>query len=166
MREAVKSWREVAVGLFAATLLSCIAFPAGAQQPTQAQQNAIRQSCRADYQANCASVPAGGMASLQCLQQHAANLSSSCGAAVGAVGGSAGGAAAAQAAPPPRAQAAPRMSPHEEMAVLRGACGADYRRVCRGVRPGGGQGMQCLKANFQSLSAGCRRVLSEASARR
>lgn len=159
MLEAVMSWREVAAGMFAAALLSCVTLPAGAQQPTQAQQNAIRQSCRADYQANCASIPAGGMASLQCLQQHAANLSPSCGAAVSAVGG----AAAAQQAPPPRTQAAPRMSPREEMAVLRGACGADYRRVCRGVRPGGGQAMQCLKANFQSLSAGCRRVLSQAA---
>jgi hypothetical protein len=58
------------------------------------------------------------------------------------------------------------MPPREEMALMRSACGADYRRVCRGVRPGGGQAMQCLKANFQSLSAGCRRVLSQAAVNR
>ena len=43
-----------------------------AQQPTQAQQNAIRQNCRSDYQSYCSAVPTGGQASLQCLQQHAA----------------------------------------------------------------------------------------------
>jgi hypothetical protein len=149
-----------------AALLSCAALTAGAQQPTQAQQNAIRQSCRADYQANCAGVPSGGMAALQCLQQHTASLSPSCGAAVGAVGALGQGAAAAPATPPPRAQSVPAMPPREEMALMRSACGADYRRVCRGVRPGGGQAMQCLKANFQSLSAGCRRVLSQAAVNR
>ena len=34
--------------------------PAAAQQATQAQRNAIRQACPADYQAHCANVPAAG----------------------------------------------------------------------------------------------------------
>jgi len=169
MRNAFRQpWPGMATVLFVAALLSCMAFPAGAQRPTQAQQNAIRQSCRADYQSNCAGVPTGGMAALQCLQQHAANLSAPCGAAVNAVGaptGGAAGAAPAPAAPPAAGYAPPAMSPRQQMAVLRGACGADYRRVCRGVRPGGGQAMQCLKDNFQSLSGGCQRVLSRAAAR-
>lgn len=155
--------------LVVAALLSCGALPAGAQQPTQAQQNAIRQSCRADYQSNCSGVPTGGKAALQCLQQHAASLSAPCGAAVGAIGAPAGapaGSAPNTAPPPPVAYSAPAMSRRQEVAVLRGACGADYRRICRGVRPGGGQAMQCLKDNFQSLSGGCRRVLSQAASRR
>lgn len=161
--------RGMAIVLPVAALLSCLAFQAGAQRPTQAQQNAIRQSCRADFQSNCSGVPTGGKEALQCLQQHAANLSPSCGAAVGAIGApsgtSAGSAGAPATAPPPAAYSSPAMSPRQEMAVLRGACGADYRRVCRGVRPGGGQAMQCLKDNFQSLSGGCRGVLSRAAAR-
>ena len=42
--------------------LICVAFTgaAGAQQPSQAQADAIRQSCRGDYQAHCAGVPTGG----------------------------------------------------------------------------------------------------------
>jgi len=45
-----------------------------AQQPS-AQADAIRQNCRADYQSLCASVPPGGQASLNCLAQHARQLS-------------------------------------------------------------------------------------------
>ena len=170
MREPVKRpepW--VAMILLVLALLS----PAAAQRPTQAQQNAIRQSCRADYQSNCASVSPGGAAALECLQQHAANLSPSCGAAVaaavgapaGAPTGAAAGAAVAPTAPPPAGYAPPAMSRRQEMAVLRGACGADYHRVCAGVRPGGGQALQCLRDNLQSLSSGCRRVLSRAASR-
>lgn len=43
--------------LLSGFLLSGIAALAQAQQPTAAQTNAIKQSCRSDYQANCASVP-------------------------------------------------------------------------------------------------------------
>jgi hypothetical protein len=34
--------------------------PAAAQKPNQAQCNAVRQSCAADYQTYCANVPTGG----------------------------------------------------------------------------------------------------------
>src|SRR5215831_7232684 len=60
----------LALGVFAESAL--------AQQPTQAQTNAIRQSCRADYQTYCASVPAGGSAALGCLKENAATLSPAC----------------------------------------------------------------------------------------
>ena len=63
---------------------------AGAQTPTTAQRDAIRQSCSADYQASCAGVPTGGRPALQCLQQHMSDLSPACRSAVGAV--TAGGA--------------------------------------------------------------------------
>ncbi|HMB58891.1 MAG TPA: cysteine rich repeat-containing protein, partial [Xanthomonadales bacterium] len=59
-------------------LVAILASPAVAQQPNQVQANAIKQACRADFQKNCAGVPAGGSAALVCLQTHAANLSSNC----------------------------------------------------------------------------------------
>ena len=58
--------------------LLALAMPALAQQPTQAQISAIRSACRGDYQANCAGVPTGGQAALQCLQQHAGSVSPGC----------------------------------------------------------------------------------------
>jgi hypothetical protein len=70
---------------------------AAAAQSTPAQQSAIRSACRADYQANCASVPPGGQASLACLAQNMAKLSPSCRQAVSAVSGGASPPAAASA---------------------------------------------------------------------
>src|SRR4051794_33808047 len=64
---------------------SLAAMPAHSQQPTSAQRDAIRSACRADYQAHCASVPTGGAASLQCLQQNMSALSSACQIAVRSV---------------------------------------------------------------------------------
>ena len=95
--------RTMLVGL----LLSNFGTPALAQQPSQAQASAIKQSCRSDYQANCSSVPAGGRASLQCLQQHLSDLSPACQTAVTAASGGESGhspAAASQAPPPGRRQ--------------------------------------------------------------
>jgi hypothetical protein len=142
--------------------------PGWAQQPTQAQANAIRQSCRADYQSHCASVPTGGSAALACLQQNASSLSPPCQQALAAVGGGGGAAGATApgarpmspaygAAPPPRAR--PPLSPREEMAMVRADCGRDYRRFCQGVPLGGGRGIACLKANGPQLTRQCQSML-------
>ena len=72
---------------------------AHAQQPTSAQANAIRQSCRADFQANCAGVPTGGQAALACLQQNAAKTSPECQQALRAASGAAPAAPRTAAAP-------------------------------------------------------------------
>jgi hypothetical protein len=77
--------RAAALFSAAAAVLFALATPALAQAPTDAQRSAIRSACRADYQANCASVPPGGMASLQCLQKNMSSLSPSCQSAVRAV---------------------------------------------------------------------------------
>ena len=79
--------RAAHLSLLVGTMLAAHAADVVAQQPTQAQTNAIRQSCRSDYQAHCASVPTGGSAALQCLQQNLPSLSPSCQTAVSAVGG-------------------------------------------------------------------------------
>jgi hypothetical protein len=68
-----------------AVILFAAATPAHSQAPTDAQRSVIRSQCRADYEAHCASIPPGGMASLQCLQQNMSSLSSGCQAAVRAV---------------------------------------------------------------------------------
>jgi hypothetical protein len=66
-----------AIGVMAASAL--------AQQPTDAQREAIRSACRSDYIAHCSSVPPGGLESLQCLQKNMSSLSGSCKSAVNAV---------------------------------------------------------------------------------
>ena len=145
--------------LFAAA--SLFIGPALAQQPTQAQANAIKQACRADYQAHCASVPTGGSAALSCLQQNAPSLSAGCQTALSAVSGGTTGSSNATAAPPPAA-AHPQMSGRQEIGLMREACGSDYRTYCAGIRPGGGRAVACLEAHGRSLSRQCRSALMAA----
>jgi hypothetical protein len=38
-------------------------------------------------------------------------------------------------------------------------CKADIARLCKGVRPGGGRMMQCLKAHENDLTVGCAKEL-------
>ncbi len=159
MKRAQRAW-QIHIGPMALVIGAVfLAYPARAQQPSQAQTSALRQNCRSDYQAHCSNVPTGGKAALSCLQENAASLSPSCQKAVSAVGG--GGSPSA--APAPAAQAAP-MSQREEAAVLRQSCGADYRKFCHGIRPGGGRAVACLKDNGPSLSEGCQHALMTAKA--
>jgi pyruvate/2-oxoglutarate dehydrogenase complex dihydrolipoamide acyltransferase (E2) component len=172
----------------AAIVALCGVSEAGAQAPTTAQKNAIRAACRSDYMAHCSSVPPGGRASFECLQQNMASLSPGCQSAVNAIGGGAAPApaasqpeaapAAAPAAPAPAAAPAapaaaapapaassPPMSPRQEMRLVRFACGPDYRAFCGGVPPGGGRIVACLRSNAASLSPSCRRALMSAMRR-
>jgi len=79
-----------------------LATPALAQAPSEAQRAAIKSNCRSDYMAHCASVPPGGAASLQCLQQNMGSLSAACASAVKA------------ASAPSETKAEPAAAPKEE----------------------------------------------------
>lgn len=145
---------------------------APAKKPSSAQVAAIRSVCRADYQRTCASVPPGGAAALNCLEQNKSKLSASCQQAVNAAGGgaapAANGAAAATTAAPeaaPATMALRPMRPREELFVLRSACGEDVRALCGGVPAGGGRILRCLAAQAASLSPACKEVLSSFAAR-
>ncbi len=74
--------RVIGAGLL---ILAGIAGLAHAQEPTKAQADAIRASCRSDFLKNCPGVARGGKDALACLQKNAARLSPGCKAAVGAV---------------------------------------------------------------------------------
>src|SRR4030088_298890 len=100
MVNTLKRWALLVTAIF------MVAMPAFSQAPTDAQRNAIRSECRADYQAHCASVPPGGAASLQCLQKNMSSLSSGCQTAVRAV--------EAPAAAAPKAESAPAAAPKTE----------------------------------------------------
>lgn len=163
--------RAAAAVLAASMALAGMAF---AQQPTPAEQSAIKSACRGDYPSVCASVQPGGPAALHCLQENAARVSPRCQQALAAAGGAstppAGGGSTAMMAPAPAGTAAappameasgsmPRMSPRDEMRLMREACGRDYRTYCQGVKTGGGHAITCLEANAASLTPGCRKAL-------
>ena len=150
--------------------VSALSGTAAAQQPSQAQVGAIRQSCRTDYQSYCSGVPTGGSAALQCLQGHMASLSPPCQSAVGAVAGGGSTPPAQASQPPPNgatsAAPPPAMSMREKAAFMRRACGGDFRTYCQGVRPGGGRALSCLAENQSRLSPSCRGALAEARGQR
>jgi hypothetical protein len=161
--------RVARLSLLVVTMLVSHAAGLAAQQPTQAQANAIRQSCRTDYQTHCASVPPGGSAALQCLQQNLASLSSSCQTAVSAVAGASPAPAAAGSAPAAPAQGnvpppspPPQMTMREQAALMRNAWAGDFRAYCSGVRLGGGRALECLADHRESLSPTCQNALAAA----
>jgi hypothetical protein len=87
--------------------LAVSSVPAAAQ-PTAAQQEAIKSSCRSDYMANCMSVKPGGIEALQCLERNMAKLSGAC---KGAVSAATAKSEPARAEPAPVQQAAPPAPP-------------------------------------------------------
>lgn len=183
MIKTLKHWAPLATAIF------MVAPPAWSQAPTDAQRNAIRSECRADYQAHCASVPPGGEASLQCLQKNMSSLSSGCAGAVRAVEPAAppkaesapaaapktGAAPAAAPAKPAAATAAPaaaskaaagtaaKKPSDAEVAAIRSACRSDYQKVCAGVPTGGAAALQCLEKNKAKVSSPCAQAVNAAS---
>jgi hypothetical protein len=93
---------SLVVGCFVALTL----VPTAAQQPTQAQRDALRSACRSDFMANCASVQPGGKEALECLLRNEPKLSLPCRSAVNAIATPASGTAA----PAPTAATPPKPS--------------------------------------------------------
>src|SRR5580692_6705867 len=90
---------------FAGLMLALLHDQAAAQQPTEAQRDAIRAACRPDFMANCSGVQPGGKEAFECLLRNAAKLSPSCRTAVNA------------AAPKPAEPAAPAAAPAQSEAA-------------------------------------------------
>lgn len=76
------NFARVPVAAIAATLLTLAGAQAVFAQVTQEERSAIRAACPVDYEKHCASVPPGGEASLQCLQENVDSLDADCKAAV------------------------------------------------------------------------------------
>src|SRR5262249_5530113 len=88
--------------LVAGCLIALTLAPTAAQQPTQAQRDALRAACRSDFMANCASVQPGGKEALECLIRNDAKLSPTCRGAVNAIATPASSPTAPAAAAPPQ----------------------------------------------------------------
>jgi hypothetical protein len=181
LRRAATLWVSMATVIFTGLT------PAFSQAPTDAQRSTIRSECRSDYQAHCASVPPGGAASLQCLQNNMSSLSSGCQTAVRAVeppaapkaesapaaapnteskteSATAKPAETAAPAPPKAAADAPAKKPSSaQVAAIRRACRSDYQKVCAGVPTGGAPALGCLEKNKSKVSPACEQAVNAAS---
>jgi hypothetical protein len=71
--------------LLGSLLIVPVFAPVAAQQPTEAEREAIRSACRSDFMTHCASVQPGGKEALECLLQNDSKLSAPCKSAVSAV---------------------------------------------------------------------------------
>jgi hypothetical protein len=160
---------------FAGLLLALSHEQVSAQQPTQAQRDAIRAACRSDFMANCSGVQPGGKEAFACLLQNDAKLSPSCQAAVNAASPKpaepAAAAAPAPAAPaqaetappaakveraPPGIQVAPAEAQNDELKTVQQACTLnDFVAHCSWIAPNNPEILQCLKANAADLSPNC-----------
>jgi hypothetical protein len=160
---------------FAGLLLALSYEQASAQQPTEAQRDAIRAACRSDFMANCSGVQPGGKEAFKCLLQNDAKLSPSCQAAVNAAAPKpaepAATTAPAPAAPaqsetappaakveraPPGIQVAPAEAQNEELKTVQQACTLnDFVSHCSWIAPNNPEILQCLKANAADLSPNC-----------
>ena len=100
---------------------------------------------------------------MQCLQQHQGDVSPVCQSALSAMGGAVPPAMQQQTQQPSAASRGPTpASIRQQAALMRNACGEDFRTYCRGVGLGGGRAMACLGENQSRLSPGCRDALAEA----
>jgi hypothetical protein len=155
-------------GLSALLLLSATTAPA--QQPSQAELNAVRQSCRSDFMANCSGVTPGGKDALDCLKRNVTRLSSACQSAVNALSPPPPAAAVPSAPPPiatpqPVAESAPgeakpkpaaTPSQDDQLAAVRQVCTLnDLMAHCSWIAPSNPELLQCLRANASDLSVPC-----------
>jgi hypothetical protein len=149
---------RVWAGLSAFLLLSASA--AQAEQPSQAQRDAIRQSCRSDFMANCSGVTPGGKDALDCLTRNLTKLSGACQAAVSALSPPAPTVAPKPAAEPAPEETKPKpvatQSQGDQLAAVRQVCTLnDLMAHCSWIAPNNPELLQCLKANASDLSAPC-----------
>lgn len=161
-------------GLLAGLLIALAIDPLAAQQPTEAQREAIRASCRSDFIANCSGVTPGGKEALECLLRNRSSLSESCKAAVNAVAEKPAGPAPAPAEPaaPVRAEPAPRQEPtpaaasgEDALKSVQKACTlSDMMAHCSFIQPSNPEIVLCLKANAADLSPACQAAVQAAPA--
>jgi len=166
---------------FAGLLLALLPNQVSAQQPTEAQRDAIRAACRSDFMANCSGVQPGGKEAFECLLQNDAKLSPSCQAAVNAAAPKAAEPAApAPAAPaqsetappaakveraPPGIQVAPAEPQNEQLKTVQQACTLnDFVSHCSWIAPNNPEILQCLKANAADLSPNCQAAVQSLAA--
>jgi hypothetical protein len=140
-----------------------------AQQPTDAQRNAIRAACRSDFIANCSGVTPGGMEALTCLKQHDASLSSGCKQAISALSAKSKSSSAAPATPQPATAATgappapsmPAQAPTQaQKSAIKANCRSDFMAQCSGVTPGGQAALSCLQQHSASLSPACQQSVA------
>lgn len=106
----------------------------------QAAEKSEAAGCRAEAQKFCKDVKPGGGRVLQCLKTHENDLSPGC-----------------------RERMAEGRKNMESFAK---ACKPDAEKLCKGIEPGEGRMMKCMRENKAQLSPGCREKIEKVEKRR
>jgi hypothetical protein len=151
--------------------------PALAQQPSSAQLQAVRSSCRSDFISHCSGVQPGGRDALECLMRNSSQLSAACGRAVAAIvpksdtaksdaGKPDTGKSDTPAAQTPQPsstvvaqQASTPQSAQDQLAAVGRACTLDDASHCSWIKSDNPELLLCLKANAAQLSQACQSVV-------
>jgi Cysteine rich repeat len=96
--------------------------------------------CKADAAKLCNGVQPGGGAILKCLKSHESDLSPACKNNMA------------------KAKA--------EIKEAKEACEGDAKKLCEGIKPGGGRIIQCLKQHESELSPSCKAEMSKSRGKR
>jgi hypothetical protein len=156
----------IALLMVAATGAGSDAF---AQRPSQAQINAMRQSCRSDYIKAIAPEAPPAAASTASPSQAAPVTPAPSMSTPSTSAPSMSAPSAPAAATPPTATAQPSAAgvgrpSQAQLRSVRQSCGADYRVHCAGIQPGGSASIACLKRNITTLSGQCKQALGAVAA--
>jgi hypothetical protein len=129
----------------ALALAARIAFAAaaGEPEPTPARRPFLWGPCAAEVQKFCKDVEPGAGRIRACLQSHEAELSKACQAHLKR--------------PPAARMGRPGQAPMR-------ACAPDIQKLCKGVQPGGGRIVQCLREHESELSQACKAVVTARAA--
>ena len=168
--------------LLASLLIVPVFAPVAAQQPTEAEREAIRSACRSDFMTHCASVQPGGKEALECLLQNDSKLSAPCKSAVSAVAPNVEPKSESKSEPKsepvtkesaPKAPEAPvagaskaaaTQTQEDQIKAIRRACTLDdFMAHCSWISPSSPEVVLCLKANAAGLSPACRTAVGSLS---
>ena len=177
--------------LLAGLLVVPALYPVAAQQPTEAERDAIRSACRSDFMAHCASVQPGGKEALECLLHNDSKLSAPCKSAVFAVAPKVEPKSESEPKSEPKlepkpepksevtkesapkapegpvagaSKAAATQTQEDQIKAIRRACTLDdFMAHCSWISPSSPEVVLCLKANAAGLSPACRTAVGSLS---
>jgi hypothetical protein len=116
------------------TIVSLVAIMSGVSIRAQSQEISNADPCSADIQKFCKGVKPGGGTIAACMKEHSQELSQSCKSHVAALEGN--------------------------VKLFAKACKSDFQKYCKGVKPGEGRIIFCLKEHETDLSDSCRNLLT------
>jgi Cysteine rich repeat len=141
-------------------------------------------ACRADVEKLCAGIPQGGGRIMACLKANQAQVSPACKAEMASVArmvkevGTAcaddvqsycadmkpGQGAVVRCLAANKGSLAPAcqdilQGAQEKVAEFKKACGKDAKKLCKGIRPGEGRVLACLKSKEAELSPACQTLV-------